>query len=93
MSSNRTYFRAFLRSAFDKGDYTTDDVIAFVLPLFREVSGLHEAGQVAPFGKEEALFLAEQGVVTGQEGVTEQGTVTERGVMTGGRAVTEQGPD
>ncbi len=62
MSSARTYFAAFLRSAFDKGDYTTDDVIAFVLPLFREVSGLHEAGLVAPFGKEEALFLAEQGV-------------------------------
>jgi len=60
MSSNRTYFKAFLRSAFDEGEYTTDDVIAFVLPLFREVCGLHEAGQVAPFGKGEALFLTEQ---------------------------------
>jgi len=65
MSNNRTYFAAFLRSAFDKGDYTTDDVIAFVLPLFREVSGLHEAGLVAAFGREEALFLTEQGMMTG----------------------------
>ncbi|MDO6433415.1 AAA domain-containing protein [Flavitalea sp. BT771] len=60
MSSNRTYFKVFLRSAFDEGEYTTDDVIAFVLPLFREVCGLHEAGLVAPFGKEEVLFLTEQ---------------------------------
>ena len=60
MSSNRTYFRTFLHSAFDEGDYTTDDVIAFVMPVFREVCGLHEAGQVAPFGKEEALFLSGQ---------------------------------
>jgi len=60
MSSNRIYFKAFLRSAFDEGAYTTDDVIAFVLPLFREVCGLHEAGLVAPFGKDEALFLTEQ---------------------------------
>lgn len=60
MSSNRTYFRTFLQSAFNEGDYTTDDVIAFVLPVFREVCSLHEAGQVAPFGKEEALFLTEQ---------------------------------
>src|SRR3569833_4480860 len=60
MSSNRTYFRTFLQSAFNEVDYTTDDVIAFVLPVFREVSSLHEAGQVAPFGKEEALFLTEQ---------------------------------
>lgn len=60
MSSSRTYFKEFLHSAFDKGEYTTDDVIAFVLPLFREVCGLHEVGSIAPFGKEEALFLTEQ---------------------------------
>src|SRR5882724_403935 len=60
MSSSRTYFKEFLRSAFDKGEYTTDDVIAFVLPLFREVCSLHEAGLVAPFGNDEALFLTEQ---------------------------------
>ena len=60
MENNRIKFKNFLRTAWDKGDYTTDDVIAFVLPLFREVCGLHEAGLVAPFGKEEALFLTEQ---------------------------------
>ncbi|HVW60702.1 MAG TPA: DUF4011 domain-containing protein, partial [Puia sp.] len=86
MSSTRTYFREFLRNAFDKGDYTTDDVIAFVLPLFREVSGLHEAGQVAPFGKEEALFLAEPGGVT--EPGPDEGKPSARGyTRAGGHAL------
>ncbi|HEY4061896.1 MAG TPA: AAA domain-containing protein [Puia sp.] len=57
METNHIRFTAFLPTAFDRGDYTTDDVIAFVLPLFRKVLGFHEAGQVAPFEKEEALFV------------------------------------
>jgi len=60
MPTERIYFKKFLRTAWDNGDYTTDDVIAFVLPLFQEVCGLHEKGLVAPFGNEEALFLTEQ---------------------------------
>ncbi|HVU55105.1 MAG TPA: AAA domain-containing protein [Puia sp.] len=60
MTTERIYFRQFLRTAWDKGDYSTDDVIAFVLPLFQEVCSLHETELVAPFGKEEALFLTEQ---------------------------------
>ena len=52
-----TPFTAFLRTAFDKGDYSTDDVLAFVLPLFKEVLRLHEAGLVAPFEREEALVV------------------------------------
>lgn len=60
MPTDRIYFKQFLRTAWDNGDYTTDDVIAFVLPLFQEVCSLHEMGLVAPFGKEEALFLTEQ---------------------------------
>jgi predicted DNA-binding WGR domain protein len=60
MPADRTYFKKFLRTAWEKGNYTTDDVIAFVLPLFREICSLHETGLVAPFGKEEALFFADQ---------------------------------
>lgn len=47
----------FLDNAFDNGLYATDDVIAFVMPLFEEVLGLHEAGMVAPFDVDNALFV------------------------------------
>jgi predicted DNA-binding WGR domain protein len=57
MEMSRISFATFLFTAFDKGDYSTDDAIAFVLPLFRKVLGFHEAGLVAPFEKEEALFV------------------------------------
>ncbi|MGN6509414.1 MAG: AAA domain-containing protein, partial [Chitinophaga sp.] len=48
-------FRQFLQTAFRHGAYSTDDVIAAVLPLFRTVADLHDAGLVAPFGDENAL--------------------------------------
>ncbi|HEV3324908.1 MAG TPA: AAA domain-containing protein, partial [Puia sp.] len=54
---NRISFATFLFTAYDKGDYSTDDVLAFVLPLFKKVLGLHEAGLVAPFEREESLFV------------------------------------
>ncbi len=57
METGLTSFEAFLLTAFDQGDYSTDDVIAFVLPLFRKVLGFHEAGLVAPFERADALFL------------------------------------
>src|SRR5258708_12130173 len=57
MEMNRIPFTAFLPAAFDRGDYSTDDSIAFVKPLFREVLSFHEAGQVGPFEREDALFL------------------------------------
>ena len=57
MEKNQIPFTAFLTTAFDRGDYTTDDSIAFVLPLFRKVLGFHESGLVAPFEKEAALFV------------------------------------
>ncbi|HTI90308.1 MAG TPA: AAA domain-containing protein [Puia sp.] len=57
METNRIFFNAFLPAAFDKGDYSTDDSIAFVMPLFREVLSFHEAGLVGPFEREETLFL------------------------------------
>jgi predicted DNA-binding WGR domain protein/DNA polymerase III delta prime subunit len=57
METNRIPFSAFLPTAFDKGDYSTDDSIACVMPLFREVLSFHEAGLVGPFEREETVFL------------------------------------
>jgi len=57
MEPTRRRFNNFLATAFDKGDYSTDDIIAFVLPLFKKISGLHEAGLVAPFGNDDALYV------------------------------------
>jgi superfamily I DNA and/or RNA helicase/predicted DNA-binding WGR domain protein len=51
-------FKQFLQGAFENGEYTNDDVIAFVLPLFKEVLALHEEGCVAPFDQEGALFIS-----------------------------------
>lgn len=48
-------FRQFLQTAFQHGAYSTDDVIAAVLPLFRTVQSLHDASLVAPFDNENAL--------------------------------------
>src|SRR5437764_1402909 len=50
-------FRQFLQTAFEGGAYTTDELIAFVLPLFREVLSLHEEGRVAPFEYEDSIFV------------------------------------
>jgi predicted DNA-binding WGR domain protein len=36
--------------------YSTDDTIAFVLPLFKLVLEIHETGLVAPFEREDVLF-------------------------------------
>lgn len=57
MEQVREQFDDFLDNAFDNGLYATDDVIAFVMPLFEEVLGFHEAGQVAPFDVDKALFI------------------------------------
>src|ERR1700722_865249 len=57
MEPTRRRFKDFLSTAFEKGDYSTDDIIAFVLPLFKKISGLHEAGLVAPFGNDDALYV------------------------------------
>lgn len=59
MSDSRIYFNQFLDIAFDNGNYATDDVIAFVMPLFEEVLSLHEEGLVAPFERPEALFITD----------------------------------
>ncbi len=58
MVNSRIYFHQFIETAFDKGSYATDDVIAFVLPLFEEVLSFHETGTVAPFDHEKTLFIS-----------------------------------
>jgi DNA polymerase III delta prime subunit len=57
MEPTRRRFKDFLSTAFNKGDYSMDDIIAAVLPLFKIISGLHEAGLVAPFGNDDALYV------------------------------------
>jgi predicted DNA-binding WGR domain protein len=59
MNTSRQHFNKFLETAFDQGDYATDDVIAFIMPLFEEVLSFHEASLVGPFEKEEALFITD----------------------------------
>jgi superfamily I DNA and/or RNA helicase/predicted DNA-binding WGR domain protein len=56
---NKIYFKQFIETAFESGYYANDDIIAFVLPLFKEVLGFHEEGKVAPFEKEETLFITD----------------------------------
>jgi len=59
MDNQRISFRQFLSTAFDKGDYATDDVIAFVLPFLEELASFHENNLVAPFDREDLLFITE----------------------------------
>jgi Superfamily I DNA and RNA helicases and helicase subunits len=59
MSTPVQPFRQFLKTAFDHGEYATDDVIAFVLPLCKEVIGFHENGLVAPFENEHTLLITD----------------------------------
>lgn len=56
---NKKVFKDFLTDAFDNGSYATDDVIAFVLPLFEEVLSFHENNLVAPFENESSLFITD----------------------------------
>lgn len=57
MENTNIPFATFLETAFDSGMYATDDIIAFVLPLFEEVLSFHENNQVAPFENEVHLFV------------------------------------
>ncbi len=52
-------FKSFLESVPEIEQYATDDIISFVLPLFQEVLSFHEADLVAPFDKEDALFITD----------------------------------
>ncbi|MCP9752085.1 AAA domain-containing protein [Ferruginibacter sp. HRS2-29] len=57
MDTKPQAFRDFLKNCFDIGNYSADDVIAFVLPVFEEVLSFHEAGLVAPFETPGSLFI------------------------------------
>lgn len=57
MEQTKFFFADFLKTAFNRGTYTTDDVIAFVLPLFEAVQQLHEQHMVAPFENPACLFV------------------------------------
>lgn len=57
--TNRITFKKFLNDAFDKGQYATDDIVAFVIPLFEEVLSFHEANEVAPFDNEDTVFITD----------------------------------
>jgi len=59
METQKIYFHRFLETAFDNGNYATDDVIAFVLPLFQEVLSFHEARLVGSFKNEHTLFITD----------------------------------
>ncbi len=53
-----TSFNQYLLTAFSNGLWSTDEIIAFVLPLFEEVQSFHENNMVAPFQKAEPVFLS-----------------------------------
>src|SRR5688572_10250357 len=57
IKNNKQTIQEFLETAFESGEYSTDDAIAFVLPLFKEVLTFHEEGLVGPFEKSQALFV------------------------------------
>ena len=59
MSNDIITFKTFLDTAYDKGQYATDDIIAFVIPLFEEVLSFHEQNEVAPFNRETAIFITD----------------------------------
>ena len=54
-------FLQFLRSGVVKGGFETDDVLAAMLPLMKQVRAVHEAGLVAPLDGIKDLSITEQG--------------------------------
>lgn len=52
-------FLHFLEQGHERGGFETDDVLAAVLPLMREVAAIHDAGQVAPLRGISALVVHE----------------------------------
>lgn len=50
-------FQQYLQSAFTSGQWATDEVIGFVLPLFEEVLSFHENNKVAPFEQPGTPFI------------------------------------
>jgi predicted DNA-binding WGR domain protein len=57
-------FLKFLDAGVEKGGFETDDALAALLPLMRQVHAVHQAGQVAPLDGIKHLTLAEGGFLT-----------------------------
>ena len=51
----------FLEAGVAKGGFETDDVLAALLPLMKQVLAAHEAGLVAPLNGIQDLVVTEQG--------------------------------
>src|SRR5436190_19370625 len=58
---NQPLFLKFLEAGVVKGGFETDDVLAALLPLLKQVLAAHQAGFVAPLKGIEDLILPEQG--------------------------------
>src|ERR1043166_4853908 len=54
-------FLKLLKAGVEKGGFETDDVLAALLPLMKQVRAAHGAGLVAPLDGIKHLILAEQG--------------------------------
>src|SRR6266478_2714696 len=54
-------FVEFLEAGAAKGGFETDDVLAALLPLMKQVLAAHQAGLVAPLDGIEDLMVSEQG--------------------------------
>ncbi|MGN6385745.1 MAG: AAA domain-containing protein [Verrucomicrobiota bacterium] len=59
--SVETPFLQFLANGIESGGFETDDVLAAMLPLLKQVSALHQQNLVAPLIGVEHLYLGEQG--------------------------------
>jgi predicted DNA-binding WGR domain protein len=57
-------FLKFLDAGVEKGGFETDDALAALLPLMKQVHATHQAGQVAPLDGINHLTLAERGFLT-----------------------------
>ena len=61
-------FLTFLRERHEKGGFTTEDALASVLPLFRQVAEAHDTGFVAPLRGVDRLTV--EGIVVGYDDAT-----------------------
>lgn len=51
-------FVTFLHQGIERGGFETEDVLATVLPLMREVVALHERGEVAPLSERDIILMS-----------------------------------
>lgn len=57
MNTTPTSFSGYIQQLSEKGLMASDDLVAFMLPLFREIVSLHEDELVGPFDQPETLFM------------------------------------